>query len=902
MLTGKKISVLLLNVVIVLVAFLPVFKLEAATAFDAPSNTITDTGFYGGINVSTVQSTYTANPTVNTRNLGTGAEYSNYYYVTDGVTYGIYKKGTPDVAGQTIRDDSKDTMIGVINSDGKYRDLLTPIPKTDIPAQTTAFNMSENLAGNGDAGANYDVYNSVFSKDDSAGVVTKEQQETRALQNEQKALQAQLDANGMLDDADQERLDELNKIVPQMVQNTTDRKGTESMDSRAEENRPIPPPDKIYCFNFLNFGGPSLNWPGCAAIVGNWAMSVAAFFLWMAANLFDLTLSITLNFKKLVTDLKVIEVGWGIFRDVSNIFFIFLLLAAAIGTIIGNGKYNAKAMIPSILMAAVLINFSLFFTKVIIDSSNIMALQFYAHMGGTTTGNPYETKVANGSTQATGIAAIFLESMNLKTLYTMSSTNVPSNVSAGSAGTAAQSAGITGANLSAANIALVGVGGTILFLVTTFVLLAAIFLFIARTLILVFLMATSPIAFMSMAIPGGPLKNIGKEWWETLWKQVFFAPIYMAMMYIAVLAVKNLGATSGTAAGSFASMFNGNGSSTNVVFTFIMIIGFMILALMSAVKFGAMGSSSVMGAGKKITGWSKGALKGAAVGTAGFAAREVLGGAAYSFGNSNAMRAIAARMPGGGLIKAGMDKVGGAKFGTSKGYGERAAKSQKDRESLAEFTGGVSAFRSQGRLESGTTYEAKRKAYETKQKTASVERKNATMKVTVDADGKFVSSSTPLTATSQADVRGFREAQQKHIDNLKKKGKQAVDKVARKNSYLENVEDLVGKDTMETHFGAEYKKKNLEPADIADFKQKIGKPAGGAVPGIPYATGSKLHELERQIGITEGLIGNAANTPGDIARESTKLNNLYKRKEALEEKIVTHLDAVDKMQQDAATT
>src|SRR4051812_35738977 len=67
-----------------------------------------------------------------------------------------------------------------------------------------------------------------------------------------------------------------------------------------------------------------------------------------------------------------INVTWTAVRDVANMLFIFALLYTAIMTIFGKGDY--KRTILNLIIAALLINFSLFFTKVIIDAANLLSL------------------------------------------------------------------------------------------------------------------------------------------------------------------------------------------------------------------------------------------------------------------------------------------------------------------------------------------------------------------------------------------------------------------------------------------------------------------------------------------------------------------------------------------------
>ena len=78
-------------------------------------------------------------------------------------------------------------------------------------------------------------------------------------------------------------------------------------------------------------------------------------------------------------DQPFVSEAWVVVRDLSNIFFIFILLYIAFQTILGLGGHGGgpKKMIAQVIIMALLINFSMFFTKVIIDSSNILALIFY---------------------------------------------------------------------------------------------------------------------------------------------------------------------------------------------------------------------------------------------------------------------------------------------------------------------------------------------------------------------------------------------------------------------------------------------------------------------------------------------------------------------------------------------
>lgn len=82
-----------------------------------------------------------------------------------------------------------------------------------------------------------------------------------------------------------------------------------------------------------------------------------------------------------------IDAGWKTVRDVANLFFIFILLFIAIKMIIG--RESGGKDIKNVIIVALLINFSLFFTKVVIDASNIFSLYLYnASVSTEITTNP----------------------------------------------------------------------------------------------------------------------------------------------------------------------------------------------------------------------------------------------------------------------------------------------------------------------------------------------------------------------------------------------------------------------------------------------------------------------------------------------------------------------------------
>src|SRR3989338_1077359 len=92
-----------------------------------------------------------------------------------------------------------------------------------------------------------------------------------------------------------------------------------------------------------------------------------AFLLWLSALFFNALISIGLS-SEMTSTSTFLSNAWTVVRDLSNIFFILILLYISIKTILGLGGHEVKKMIFHVIIMALLINFSMFFTKVVIDT------------------------------------------------------------------------------------------------------------------------------------------------------------------------------------------------------------------------------------------------------------------------------------------------------------------------------------------------------------------------------------------------------------------------------------------------------------------------------------------------------------------------------------------------------
>jgi len=124
------------------------------------------------------------------------------------------------------------------------------------------------------------------------------------------------------------------------------------------------------------------NLGGCFPSAAYSIYSLTAWIMSVAGEFFDRILAFSLD--KETIDTKFANKGWELTRDLANIGFIFILLYLSFLTILQLGGGNVRSLVVRLIIVALLINFSLFFTKVVIDSSNILALGFYNNIQVTT--------------------------------------------------------------------------------------------------------------------------------------------------------------------------------------------------------------------------------------------------------------------------------------------------------------------------------------------------------------------------------------------------------------------------------------------------------------------------------------------------------------------------------------
>jgi hypothetical protein len=294
----------------------------------------------------------------------------------------------------------------------------------------------------------------------------------------------------------------------------------------------------------LNCGWTDMS--GCVALIGYGAFFVPSnWLLSISGTLFDAMVAFSLSSD--VMNQPFVMTAWETVRDVANMAFIFVLLYIAIATILGLGNY--KKLLVNLVIVALIINFSAFFTKIVIDASNVLAVGIY---------NTIEAPPGSDIQSGGGITII----PESRISYVFVSGFNPQSI----AGNGAYQ-DWKGNDGSVSSLFFIFLVAGIVQIVAAFILFAAGFLFLGRMVAFILLIIASPIAFVAFILPGA--KGLFDKWLSSLTNQALVAPVFLFFMYVIAQIVQSnfLGSIFQKAGTSFLDLI----TSTVLAFSFLII-------------------------------------------------------------------------------------------------------------------------------------------------------------------------------------------------------------------------------------------------------------------------------------------------------------------------------------------
>ena len=154
----------------------------------------------------------------------------------------------------------------------------------------------------------------------------------------------------------------------------------------------------------------SQTWSLClSGLVYAFTVFPMSMFAYITSFVFDVGVQVTLN--SITYSQDFVTVGWTAVRDLANMAFIFMLVYLAIIIVLEADTSNTMRMLASIIIVALLINFSFFISRIVIDGGNLLAVQFYNAINVQTlattaqqTAPTIAASTANSALTATGLA------------------------------------------------------------------------------------------------------------------------------------------------------------------------------------------------------------------------------------------------------------------------------------------------------------------------------------------------------------------------------------------------------------------------------------------------------------------------------------------------------------------
>lgn len=269
-----------------------------------------------------------------------------------------------------------------------------------------------------------------------------------------------------------------------------------------------------------------------------------------------------------------VDTLWVAIRDIFNLTFIFGLVFIGLKMILDSDDSGTRRWLIHLILAALLINFSLYITKFIVDFTNILATEI---------AQSFPLDKSNKLSISYG----FMNSLGITSLLDV---NAP---------------------LGDSPWAYI-FGSAILFLVMIFTFGAGAILLLIRYVVLCLYMVFSPLMFLGWVFP--QLQGVTSKYWSGFLGRAFFAPIYLLLVYFSYYVVATIygftnasGNTPDFKKALASGSANGTigGSIEGTLMTFFIACIFLIASIVIASKLGADGANAALRIGNSAKDWGR---------------------------------------------------------------------------------------------------------------------------------------------------------------------------------------------------------------------------------------------------------------------------------------------------------
>lgn len=225
------------------------------------------------------------------------------------------------------------------------------------------------------------------------------------------------------------------------------------------------------------------------------------------------------------TQLPIVKNGWSIILSFTNLGFVLAIIVIAFSTILQIQNYAMKKVLWKLIVAALLVNFSLVIAGSLLDASNFVTVMIL-------------NKINSGN-----LASAFGSALQPQSLFPPKDTN--------------SFLSVLSAIFSPASFLLKHLASIIFIIIFTFLailtLLTVFIMFMVRAANIIFLLMLSPIIWLCWIFPS--THKYWKQWWDKFIRWLVFAPASVFFMYLAIAAMIN-GPGGGTALDSTNNLTN----------------------------------------------------------------------------------------------------------------------------------------------------------------------------------------------------------------------------------------------------------------------------------------------------------------------------------------------------------
>ncbi len=239
---------------------------------------------------------------------------------------------------------------------------------------------------------------------------------------------------------------------------------------------------------------------------------IGGVFMMIAGYL--VTLALNINFELLKS--PVVQTGWQIVLNFTNLGFVLAIIVMAFATIFRVQSYAMKQTLWKLIVAALLVNFSLVIAGAFINISDIFS-NFFLEQGGIR--NPVEWSRA--------FASMFRAQALLKVSETIAAKGFVDTA------TGAINTFGAGGLQTIASVFFIA----LFTVLTCLTLLAVAIMLLIRYVYLGILLLLSPIVWLLWIFPG--TQHLWQKWWSQFLRWTFFAPIMLFFISLSLYAMKN---------------------------------------------------------------------------------------------------------------------------------------------------------------------------------------------------------------------------------------------------------------------------------------------------------------------------------------------------------------------------